>query len=243
MPTPPASTLDFSQCTQGAYDDSAGRLRVDAEITSTIISPPGLEISVDDTDDSIKIGNGSGVFAQVTGANALKVDGSAVTQPISAASLPLPAGASTSALQSTTNASLSSIDSKLTSPLSVTGTITANISGTGGLALDSTLSTLSAKFNSLGQKAMVASVPVVIASNQSSIPVTGTFFQATQPISGSVTVSNPDTNYSLETGGHLASIDTKLGSPMQNSGGSVSISNFPATQPISAVSLQIGRAH
>jgi hypothetical protein len=44
--------------------------------------------------------------------NALKVDGSAVTQPVSASSLPLPAGAATSALQTTGNSSLSSMDSK-----------------------------------------------------------------------------------------------------------------------------------
>lgn len=43
----------------------------------------------------------------------LLVDGSAVTQPISAASLPLPTGASTAANQATGNASLSSIDGKL----------------------------------------------------------------------------------------------------------------------------------
>lgn len=42
------------------------------------------------------------------------------TQPVSAAALPLPSGAATSAEQVTTNASLSSIDSKLTSPLTVT---------------------------------------------------------------------------------------------------------------------------
>lgn len=42
-------------------------------------------------------GNERGV--NVTAANALTVDGSAVTQPISAASLPLPSGAATSALQ------------------------------------------------------------------------------------------------------------------------------------------------
>jgi hypothetical protein len=40
------------------------------------------------------------------------VDGSGVTQPISAAALPLPAGASTSALQTTGNTSLNSIDTK-----------------------------------------------------------------------------------------------------------------------------------
>jgi hypothetical protein len=41
----------------------------------------------------------NGNLADVTAANALKVDGSAVTQPVSAASLPLPAGAATAALQ------------------------------------------------------------------------------------------------------------------------------------------------
>lgn len=39
-------------------------------------------------------------------------------------------------------------------------------------ASEATLAALSAKFNSLGQKLMVASVPVVLASDQSSIPVT-----------------------------------------------------------------------
>jgi hypothetical protein len=46
------------------------------------------------------------------------------TFAISAASLPLPTGAATSALQTTGNASLASIDSKLTSPLAVTGPLT-----------------------------------------------------------------------------------------------------------------------
>lgn len=55
-------------------------------------------------------------------ANALKVDGSATTQPVSAASLPLPTGASTSALQTTGNSSLSSIDTKVPSGLTVTST-------------------------------------------------------------------------------------------------------------------------
>lgn len=49
---------------------------------------------------------------QITGTNALVVDGSAVTQPVSVASLPLPAGSATSALQTTGNTSLSSMDTK-----------------------------------------------------------------------------------------------------------------------------------
>jgi hypothetical protein len=49
-----------------------------------------------------------------TGANAtaVKTDGSATTQPVSAAALPLPAGAATSAKQDTGNASLASLDGK-----------------------------------------------------------------------------------------------------------------------------------
>ena len=49
--------------------------------------------------------------------NAFKVDGTATVQPISASALPLPTGASTSSLQTSANASLTSIDSKLTTPL------------------------------------------------------------------------------------------------------------------------------
>ena len=55
-----------------------------------------------DTDDTL-IGNSG---------DKLKVDGSGVTQPVSAASLPLPTGASTAANQATGNTSLASIDSK-----------------------------------------------------------------------------------------------------------------------------------
>ncbi len=40
--------------------------------------PSTQAITIADTDDSIKIGNGSGVFADVTAARAIKVDGSGV---------------------------------------------------------------------------------------------------------------------------------------------------------------------
>lgn len=73
--------------------------------------------------------------------------------PISAASLPLPSGAATSANQSTANTSLASIDTKLTSPLAVTGTF------------------------------WQATQPVSGTFWQATQPVSGTFFQATQPVS------------------------------------------------------------
>jgi hypothetical protein len=53
----------------------------------------------------------------------------------------------------------------------VSGTVTANVGTTNGLALDASVTALSAKFGSVGQKSMAASAPVVIASDQSAIPV------------------------------------------------------------------------
>jgi len=88
--------------------------------------------------------SGSGTqynIVHVSNAGAMKVDNSDVTQPISAASLPLPTGAAT-------EVTLASVDGKL---------------------------------NSLGQKTMAASVPVVISSDQSAVAV-----------SGSLTVSSTD---------------------------------------------------
>jgi hypothetical protein len=52
-----------------------------------------------------------------------------------------------------------------------------------GAATESTLSTLNTKTPALGQATMANSSPVVIASNQSAVPVSGTFWQATQPVS------------------------------------------------------------
>jgi len=57
-------------------------------------------------------------------ASVVPVDGSGVTQPISAVALPLPSGAATGTKQDTGNTSLASIDTKLTSPLTVTGALT-----------------------------------------------------------------------------------------------------------------------
>jgi hypothetical protein len=193
-------------------------------------------------------------MANVTTGHALQTDSSATTQPISAASLPLPLGASTSALQSAIIATLGSPfqagGSIGNTAFGISGTLppyaatpTFNVGTTGGIALDSTLSSFSAKFGSLGQKTSAGSAPVVIASDQSPIAVTGTI--TTSPnvnvhdASGTgitstlnsgkqsldVNISNSavpisaaalplPSNAAQETGGHLASIDTKLTSPL-----------------------------
>ena len=159
-----------------------------------------------------------------TSMTALKTDGSATTQPVSAASLPLPTGAATSAAQTTGNSSLSSIDGKtpalgqalaaasvpvvlpaatittLTPPAAITNY--ANETG-GNLAA---IKTDVDKIPSQGQALMAASTPVVIASNQSAVPVSGTFWQATQPVSGSVTIASQANPFSSNLPTNIASI-------------------------------------
>jgi hypothetical protein len=75
----------------------------------------------------------------------LPVDGSGVTQPVSAVSLPLPTGAATSANQVTMEASLSSIDGKLTSPIAVTGGSVASATVTRVAVSTSVVTLLSAR--------------------------------------------------------------------------------------------------
>lgn len=87
---------------------------------------------------------------------ALKTDGSAVTQPISAASLPLPTGAATAAGLTTLDTDLSTINANITNG-NLRGTIKLNDGG--GTSV------------TVGQKTMASSLPIVIASDQSAVPV------------------------------------------------------------------------
>lgn len=66
-----------------------------------------------------------------------------------------------------------------------------------------------------GQKTSANSIPVVLASDQSAVPVSGTFWQTTQPVSGTVT-ANAGTNLNtsalaLESGGNLATVASAQG--------------------------------
>lgn len=122
------------------------------------------------------------------------------TQPISAASLPLPTGAATSVLQTSGNTSLSSIDSKLTNPLPISASSLPLPTGASTSALQTTgntsLASIDTKTPALGQAAMAASVPVVIASNQSDVPAksaqgssTSAAWTGSTPINTAITIS------------------------------------------------------
>lgn len=75
-----SSRLDQQQIFQQLYDSDENRLRVDTGAVFTFSGE--MEVSIDSLEDSITIGDESGNKAVVVG-NALKVDGSAVTQPVS----------------------------------------------------------------------------------------------------------------------------------------------------------------
>lgn len=102
------------------------------------------------------------------------------TLPVSAASLPLPSGASTEATLSALNGKFSALGQNnmagsapvvIASDQSTLPVSAASLPLPTGAATEATLSALNAKFGALGQAAMAASAPVVIASNQSAIPI------------------------------------------------------------------------
>lgn len=134
----------------------------------------------------------------LTTAGALRVDGSAVTQPISAAALPLPTGASTSALQTAGNATLTAISGQLPA--------------------------------TLGQKASAASFAVVIASDQSPIPVTSSL---------STTAVITSVANSLSTGVLLASNTARRGFMIFNDSLAVVFVAFAATASTTAFSVKL----
>lgn len=184
-----------------------------------VVFPAAQSITIDSADDSVAIGDPNGTLATVTAQHALKVDGSAVTQPVSAASLPLPAGAATSALQSAGNSSLASIDAKLTNPLPVSGpltdtqlratpvpvsgTVTANAGtnlNTSLLALDSTvakdasLTTLNTSVNTLLKPASTLTAVTTVGTITNPVTaVQATAANLNATVVGSVT-ANAGTN-------------------------------------------------
>jgi len=136
--------------------------------------------------------NEGGNSATVTASNALKVDGSAVTQPISAVSLPLPTGAATE----TTLATLL------------------------------TESTFTARINTFGQKTMANSTPIVIASDQTVIPVSDN--------SGSLTIDTTQLPAALVAG----RLDTNLGAWLGSTAPTVGQKTMTNSVPIVIASDQ-----
>lgn len=197
-PNFPYTALSADQVLRQAFDETTDRLRVDS--TATIVVPPGgLEINVQHTSDSIRLGDGTNYFTSTTALgkvaldvnmiNALDVlidassdsirlgDGSNLTTLTQNG---LKYGLDVNIINTTLNVSdanalieLQSINSKLTSPISVSGPLTDAelraspvIVSLPGVATELTLSSINSKLNTLGQKTSANSMPVVLASDQ-----------------------------------------------------------------------------
>jgi hypothetical protein len=95
-----------------AYFDMKGRLKVDASDVAIPITDNSGSLTVDGTVAATQSGTWTVQPGNTANTTAWKVDGSAVTQPVSASSLPLPTGAATAANQATEIASLANIPTK-----------------------------------------------------------------------------------------------------------------------------------
>lgn len=280
MSAPIASKLDYEQCIQGSYDEATGRLRVETEI-ATVTVGGNQEILITDNIDSIKIGNGSGVYTQV------KSDGTDNALVVIQNSQPLAIGAATAAnqvleqnkldvlhtdnlsiqtKQDTGNSSLSSIDSHINVNLSTRATeatvsqidtdllsfkavnhtdITSpqprKIQDGSGNNLTSTLNqtskqSLDVNITTIGQKTMTNSTPVVLASDQTSIPASQSGTWNINNISGSVSLP---TNAATET--TLSNLNSKV--VAVNTGNvTVSSSILPTGASTSAKQPSLGTA-
>lgn len=159
------------------FDETAGTAFVENDAGAARIDDKRAQILVVE-DFSVR-----GRRLVITATNAAKVDGSAVTQPISAVSLPLPAGAAT-------EVTLATRASEATLALIETNTDNLNVALSTRLAE----ATFTARINTLGQKTMAASTPVVLSSDQTVIPVSDN--------GGSLTVDTPQLPAAL-VGGRL----------------------------------------
>lgn len=124
----------------------------------------------------------------------------------------------------------------------VSGTVTANIGTSGSLALDASVTAIGAKLGTLGQKAMAGSAPVVIASDQSAIPVTGSFSNPSVgtngsaiPTSSTQVAGSDGTNlqvarvFDLDTGGGT---EYDLGVSIRLPGSGGSVAGGTSTNPV-----------
>lgn len=254
-----ASDLDQQQILQQAFDETSGRLKVDAEISSTIIAPPGLEVAINAADDNIAIRNSNNSNELLINANgSINVGNFPSTFGVTQSTSPWVISGTTGrnwTLSSVTDSvnvgnfpAVQSV-SQSTNPWIISGTVTSNIGTTGGLALDSSLSTINTTLGSPFQTGGSISNTSFIANQSTASNLnatvigTGTFaVQAVQ--SGTWNINNVSGTISLPTGAStsanqgtantsLSSIDSKVPSNLTVSSTRLLVDNSGVVQPVS----------
>jgi len=197
----------------------------------------------------ILLTNGTNTAA-VSAADALKVDGSAVTQPISAASLPLPAGASTAALQTQISGQLPSTLGQKTMAASLSVAVASDQStipvSAASLPLPSGAATAANQTNGSQETQIVAGGNTASVTAASALKVDGS--AVTQPVSAaSLPLPSGASTSALQTtiSGQLpASLGQKamaasLSVAIASDQSAVVVNGSGVTKPISAVSLPL----
>ncbi len=215
---PNASQLDQTQILQRSFDESADRLRVDASVTASI---GDVVINAEESDIAIK--------DRVTD-NLLKInaDGSIDANVVVSAS-----GGDSIAISDGTDT------------LQINGDGSINVSGVATEAKQDTQITILNSIDSgipagLGQTTMANSMPVVLASDQTAIPVSVSNFPADALGQGSSTPGQLGHLSMGATTAALPSYTTGTTNPLSlTTNGLLRTDGSNVTQPISAVSLPL----
>lgn len=170
--TAPADNSAFTAGTTSSSPISAFYHSTVDTVTDGRIAAVGMD-SKRNLFNVIRDAAGNARGANVTASNALVVDGSAVTQPVSAASLPLPSGASTLAEQQTQTTALQLIDN-------LPNTLGSTTSGQSGALALGAVTTAAPSYTTAQSNALSLTTAGALRVDGSG---------ATQPVSGTVSIT------------------------------------------------------
>ncbi len=208
-PNIPYTELSSDQVLTQSFDESQDRLRVDAEVTAVL---GVVEVVITDTNDSIKIGNGAGVFANVDASRNLTVRDADANTTLESIDTQLSSGITVNSVQSgawtagrtwvldDSTDSVTAIQG--TSPWIISGAVSATQSGTWNIGTLSTITNV-----------------VHVDDNGASLTVDGTVtaLQGTSPwvVSGTV-ITSPNVNIHDGSGTSISSTGSSLNVDITN---------------------------
>lgn len=246
---------DFPQVLRSVFDDDANTLRV------SVVSGGGgggtMEVLVNHVDDSIRLGDGTTLFTGSTVGPKTGLDVNIISGTVTA-NLGSLNGAATSANQTTSNTTLSSILTELqqkteptdTQPVSVTslplptGASTSALQTTGNSSLASIdtklTSPLTVQSTDLDIRNLTFLSDKVDASG-SSVSVSN--FPATQAVSGTVEIGATSLaaleSITVQNAAGASAVNIQDGGNSITVDGTVNVGNFPATQNVNVTNSSI----
>lgn len=206
---------------RGTKKTPVSLLDVGGTSAEALIGDSGVALPIKGTGTAGAAATGVVTIQGIASAVAVKVDGSAVTQPVSATSLPLPSGAATAAAQATGITALAGLDTKLTilaGYLDGVETALAALALESGGNLAAAAGGIGAANDAIATQAGTGSVSAKLRLVTSQLNTLAGYLDGVEGLLGSV---------ALETGGNLAAAAGGIGTAsdavaVQGSTGSVS---------------------